>query len=127
MCIRDRSSAAPIIILDSLGRPDLIVGASGGSRITTAILQTIVRIYWYKMPILESIAYPRVHHQLLPDHLEVENITMIGKETIKSLENMGYTIIEQFPKSVINAIKNYRLEWHAVSDFWRKRGVSCVD
>lgn len=124
---RPLSSAAPIIILDSLGRPDLIVGASGGSRITTAILQTIVRIYWYKMPILESIAYPRVHHQLLPDHLEVENITMIGKETIKSLENMGYTIIEQFPKSVINAIKNYRLEWHAVSDFWRKRGVSCVD
>ncbi|CCD26749.1 gamma-glutamyltransferase NDAI_0I01800 [Naumovozyma dairenensis CBS 421] len=126
---RPLSSAAPTIILNELGKPDFVVGASGGSRITTSILQAIIRTYWYKMPLLETIAYPRIHHQLLPDQLEVENITMIGKETVNNLKNMGYTIIESFPKSCINAIKKNTksLEWFAVSDFWRKRGVSCVN
>lgn len=123
---RPLSSTAPTVILNELGFPDLIVGASGGSRITTSILQTIVRTYWYKMPLLEAIAYPRVHHQLLPDQLEVENLTMVGTKSIESLKMMGYTIQEQAPKSCVNAIRNYRTMWHAVSDYWRKRGVSAV-
>ncbi|CAR28146.1 hypothetical protein ZYGR_0N06370 [Zygosaccharomyces rouxii] len=123
---RPLSSTAPTIILNELGLPDLIVGASGGSRITTSILQTIVRSYWYNMPLLEAIAYPRVHHQLLPDLLEVENLTMVGSQSIRSLQEMGYNILEQSPKSCVNAIRNYRAAWHAVSDYWRKRGISAV-
>lgn len=54
---RPLSSAVPTIILNELGIPDLIVGASGGSTITTSVLQAIVRSYWYRMPLLETIAY----------------------------------------------------------------------
>lgn len=121
---RPLSSAAPTIVLNEVGAPDLVIGASGGSRITTAILQSLIRIYWYKMPLLETVAYPRVHHQLLPDHIEVENISMIGKGTITKLKEMGYEVIEQVPKSVVNAIKRDRLGWVGVSDYWRKRGIS---
>ncbi|AQZ13216.1 ECM38 (YLR299W) [Zygosaccharomyces parabailii] len=123
---RPLSSTSPTIVLNELGRPDLVVGASGGSRITTSVLQTIVRTYWYRMPLLEAIAYPRIHHQLLPDHLEVENLTMVGEMTIHALQEMGYKIKEQPPKSVVNAIRSYSAVWHAVSDYWRKRGVSAV-
>lgn len=121
---RPLSSAAPTVILNELGYPDLVVGASGGSRITTSILQTIIRVYWYKMPLLEAIAYPRVHHQLLPDVLEIENFSQVGSELLQNLRDMGYTLHEQTPKSVVNAIKNVRAQYHAVSDWWRKRGVS---
>lgn len=121
---RPLSSTAPTIVLNELGVPDLVIGASGGSRITTAILQSLIRLYWYKMPLLETVAYPRVHHQLLPDHVEVENISMIGKGTITKLMEMGYEVIEQVPKSVVNAIKRDRFGWIGVSDYWRKRGIS---
>lgn len=123
---RPLSSTSPTIVLNELGRPDLVVGASGGSRITTSVLQTLVRTYWYRMPLLESIAYPRIHHQLLPDQLEVENVTMVGEMTINALQEMGYKIEEQPPKSVVNAIRSSSGVWHAVSDYWRKRGVSAV-
>ncbi|CAI4660837.1 AKH_1a_G0037060.mRNA.1.CDS.1 [Saccharomyces cerevisiae] len=123
---RPLSSTAPTIVLSELGIPDLVVGASGGSRITTSVLQTIVRTYWYSMPILETIAYPRIHHQLLPDRIELESFPMIGKAVLSTLKEMGYTMKEVFPKSVVNAIRNVRGEWHAVSDYWRKRGISSV-
>ncbi|CCF55913.1 hypothetical protein KAFR_0A04780 [Kazachstania africana CBS 2517] len=124
---RPLSSTAPTIILNELDKPDFILGASGGSRITPSILQAIIRTYWYNMPLLETIAYPRIHHQLLPDQLEIESINMIGKETVKNLRGMGYKVVEQIPKSVINAIKWHNVEWWAVSDFWRKRGVSATN
>lgn len=121
---RPLSSTAPTIVLNEIGRPDLVIGASGGSRITTAILQSLIRLYWHDMPLLETVAYPRVHHQLLPDRVEVESLSMLGKRTITKLKEMGYEVIEQVPKSVVNAIKSQRAGWVGVSDYWRKRGVS---
>lgn len=123
---RALSSAAPVVVLNELGKPDLVIGASGGSRITTSILQVLNRIYWMQMPLLESISYPRIHHQLLPDQLEVENISMVGKEMINNWKEMGHKVVEMVPKSVVNGIKYFEGEWHAVSDYWRKRGVSSV-
>ncbi|QLL35010.1 hypothetical protein HG536_0H03860 [Torulaspora globosa] len=123
---RPLSSAVPSIILNELGIPDLVVGASGGSTITTSVLQAIVRSYWYNMPLLETIAYPRVHHQLLPDVLEVENYSMVGKSAVGSFNKMGYSTQERGPRSVVNAIRYFNGDWHAVSDYWRKRGVSSV-
>lgn len=123
---RPLSSTVPTVVLNELGIPDLIIGASGGSTITTSVLQAIIRVYWYKMPLLEAIAYPRVHHQLLPDHLEVESLAMVGKTEVQALKEMGHKIKEQTPRSVINAIRFWNGDWHAVSDYWRKRGVSSV-
>lgn len=121
---RPLSSAVPTIVLNELGFPDLVIGASGGSRISPSVLQSIIRQYWYQMPLLESISYPRIHHQLLPDVVEVESISMIGKSVIGQLEDMGHNL-EQLPaRSVVNGIRRVNAEWHAVSDYWRKRGIA---
>ena len=124
---RPLSSMTPTIILNELGQIDFVVGASGGSRIATSVFQSIVRSYWYNMPLLETIAYPRVHHQLLPNEIETEDISMIGHDTIESLKLMGYIITQHAPKSVINAIRRVNGEWHAISDYWRKRGISAIN
>lgn len=123
---RPLSSAVPTIILNELGHPDLVVGASGGSRICTSVFQAIVRRYWYQMPILEAISYPRVHHQLLPDVVEVESFAMLGKSTIKHLFEMGHQPEQLSAKAVVNGIQRYQGSWHAVSDYWRKRGVAAA-
>ncbi|BAP69415.1 gamma-glutamyltransferase [Kluyveromyces marxianus] len=123
---RPLSSMVPTIILNELGLPDMVVGASGGSRISPSVLQVITRRYWYQMPLLEAIAYPRVHHQLLPDVLEVESIPMLGKSLIKQLEEMGHFPKELPSRSVVNGICRVNAEWHAVSDYWRKRGIAAA-
>lgn len=121
---RPLSSSSPTIILNELGLPDMILGASGGSRIITAVLQTIVRTYWYNMSLLETVAYPRLHHQLFPDYVDVERFIGQGFNYTQSLHSMGHNVTIIPPKSVINAIKSFHSTWHSVSDFWRKYGVS---
>lgn len=121
---RPLSSMVPTIIVDELGRVEAVLGASGGSRITTSVLQAIVRLVFYKMPLLETVAYPRLHHQLLPDVLEVESISQVGSDLVDKFNtSMGYSVVENVGKAVINAI--HRTDtgvWQAVGDYWRKRG-----
>lgn len=121
---RPLSSTAATIVVNELGKPDLVIGAAGGSRIVTAVLQAIVRVYSYNMPILETLAYPRIHHQLLPDQIEHE--VHIGSDVLGSLKAKGHKLLEQPPKTAMNAIRRWEAEYHAVSDYWRKRGESSV-
>lgn len=121
---RPLSSSSPTIVVNELLKPDLVIGAAGGSRIVTSVLQAIVRIYSYSMPLLEAIAYPRFHHQLLPNHIEHEE--HIGSDILSSLQEKGHETFLQPPKTVINAIRRWAGDYHAVSDYWRKRGESCV-
>ena len=78
---RPLSSTAPTIIVDSdTGKPDLLIGAAGGLRIPTAVLQAIVRIYYERKQLLHTISFPRLHHQLIPRNIMVENFTVFDDE-----------------------------------------------
>lgn len=121
---RPLSSTVPTIIVDELQIPDLIIGAAGGSRITTAVFQAIVRIYSYGFPLLETLSYPRLHHQLIPNRVEHE--IKVGSDILDSLKEKGHEVFEDVPKTAMNAIRRWRVEWHAVSDYWRKRGEAAV-
>lgn len=68
---RPLSSMTPAIVVKE-GRPFLVTGAAGGSRIITAVLQTIVNAIDFGMDLGAAVAAPRVHHQWLPDLLELE-------------------------------------------------------
>eukprot|EP00978_Attheya_sp_CCMP212_P018907 scaffold52289_cov51-Attheya_sp.AAC.2 len=48
-----------------LGRLFLVLGASGGPKIITSVLQTIINYALLGMPLYESVVHPRVHDQLL--------------------------------------------------------------
>ena len=68
---RPLSSMTPTIVVEG-DRPVLIVGASGGPRIISATLQTILNALDFRMPIEEAVAAPRIHHQWKPNVLRVE-------------------------------------------------------
>lgn len=120
---RPLSSMAPTIVIDELGRVEIVIGASGGSRITTSIFQALIRLLFYEMPLLETISYPRLHHQLMPDTLEIESYKLVGNQTIEILKNSnGYETIESVGKAVLNGIhRTNRNVMHVVGDYWRKR------
>ena len=69
---RPLSSMTPTIILDGNGDVRMLIGASGGSRITTAVAFTIINHLIFGENIENSIKAPRLHHQITPMELFYE-------------------------------------------------------
>src|SRR6202140_5563574 len=61
---RPLSSMSPTIVLKD-GKPVLVTGSPGGSRIISTVLQVIVNVLDYQMDVAAAVAAPRLHHQWL--------------------------------------------------------------
>jgi gamma-glutamyltranspeptidase/glutathione hydrolase len=92
---------SPTIILRG-ARPELIVGAAGGPRIISATLQAILNVIDYRMPVEKAVNAPRIHHQWLPERLDMES--ELAQETRDSLERRGHGIRESRAIGVVQAI-----------------------
>ena len=110
---RPLSSMTPTIILQG-DRPELIVGGAGGPRIISAVLQTILNVLDFQMPINEAVEAPRIHHQWIPDELNVED--RLPPETKKSLERRGHTIRERTTLGVVQAVLAKRSKTTGAAD-----------
>ena len=86
---RPLSSMTPTIVLDG-GRAWFATGSPGGSRIITTVLQMIVNIVDHGMNIAEAEAAPRMHHQWLPDELQLES--GFSPDTVRILEGRGHKV-----------------------------------
>ena len=64
---------APSVFTDSDGDVKLIIGASGGSKITTAIASVSLRNCFMGENIKTAIDGPRIHHQFLPNSITYEH------------------------------------------------------
>lgn len=84
---RPLSSMSPTIISRD-GKPVMVIGTPGGSRIITAVLHTILNVVDYGMNIQEAVDAPRFHQQWLPDLTNVETFA-ISPDTRKILEANG--------------------------------------
>jgi len=91
---RPLSSMVPTIVLKN-GKPFMALGAPGGSRIITAVLQVMLNVMDFGMNIQDAIDFPRVHHQWKPDRLDIER--GISPDTIALLKKAGYHIEEAKP------------------------------
>lgn len=86
---RPLSSMTPTIILKD-GKVFMVVGAPGGSRIITGVLQVILNVIDFGMNAQEAIDAPRFHHQWRPDRLSLEK--GISPDTIALLKQRGHDI-----------------------------------
>ena len=86
---RPVSSMTPIIVLRD-GRPFLLTGSPGGSRIITTNLQLLVNVLEHGMNIADATARPRMHHQWYPDRLEVES--GFSPDVIRALRARGHDV-----------------------------------
>ena len=88
----------------------MAVGAPGGSRITTGVLQVILDVIDFHMNPQDAVDLPRFHHQWKPDVLYLEN--GFHPETIAALKKMGYEIkpIESVARVEAIVVKNGVLE-----------------
>lgn len=86
---RPLSSMTPTIVLRKDGSPWFAVGARGGPRIITAVLQTVINMIDHDMNIQQAMDAPRIHHQWFPDEIRAEPYGM-SPDTQRILESMGH-------------------------------------
>ncbi len=69
---RPMSSISPIMAEYANGTLFAVLGASGGSRIITTVIQIALNLLERKMTVLEALKQPRLHDQLLPNQVTFE-------------------------------------------------------
>ncbi|MCM8540122.1 MAG: gamma-glutamyltransferase [Lentisphaeraceae bacterium] len=89
---RPLSSMTPVIMFKDK-KPILVTGSPGGSKIINTVLQIILNVVDHKLNIAEATMAPRIHHQWLPDKLNLEQ--GFSPDTIKLLKSMGHNTIRQ--------------------------------
>jgi gamma-glutamyltranspeptidase/glutathione hydrolase len=89
---RPLSSMTPTIVLQA-GKPYLVTGTPGGSRIITMVLQVILNVVDFRMDIAAAVAAPRIHHQWLPDEVDAEQA--VPAEAVRGLEQLGHTVMRR--------------------------------
>ncbi|HTU66680.1 MAG TPA: gamma-glutamyltransferase [Steroidobacteraceae bacterium] len=99
---RPLSSMTPTIV-NKNGKPWMIVGTPGGSRIITAVLHTMINVIDYGMDIQEAAAAPRIHQQWLPEETSVEKYAL-SADTREILAGMGHKLTQPQPENHIAAI-----------------------
>ncbi|KXJ15360.1 Gamma-glutamyltranspeptidase 1 [Exaiptasia diaphana] len=80
------SLATPAMILDKNDDLQMVIGAAGGRYIPTTLAQVFMNYYWFGDSLKDAIAKPRLHSQLFPEMVLVE---------------------ENFDGKIINEIKKY--------------------
>ncbi len=100
---RPANSLTPAVLLRD-DRPVLIIGASGGPQTTGAVLQTILNVLDFRMPLTEALAAARIHVTTdMPPAVEVE--TSVSDEAVAALEDKGHTVRRKRLRGAVQAIR----------------------
>jgi gamma-glutamyltranspeptidase/glutathione hydrolase len=86
------SSMSPTIIAKD-GQLFMVTGTPGGRTIINTVLTTILNVIDYGMNAQEAVDAGRMHHQWLPDRINLERFGF-SADTIAKLKEMGHTINE---------------------------------
>ncbi|MCC6887092.1 MAG: gamma-glutamyltransferase [Hyphomicrobiales bacterium] len=98
---RPLSSMSPTIVLKN-GRPAIVTGSPGGSRIITAVLQILVNVIDRNMDAAQAVTAPRIHHQWSPDRVLVE--PSLPAAIVTALESRGHKVERRPPATAANTI-----------------------
>jgi gamma-glutamyltranspeptidase/glutathione hydrolase len=98
---RPLSSMTPTIVLKN-GKPFIVTGSPGGSRIISAVLQVITNIIDFHMGIGDAVSAPRLHNQWEPDKTFVE--PGFDAALLAALKARGHKIVPTDPHTDANSI-----------------------
>jgi gamma-glutamyltranspeptidase/glutathione hydrolase len=99
---RPLSSMSPTIVLKD-GKPFLITGSPGGSRIITTVLQVVTNVIDFHMPVDSAVSAPRLHQQWQPEDVFVE--PGFAPSVLEALKQRGHVLTPTRPASSANSIE----------------------
>jgi gamma-glutamyltranspeptidase/glutathione hydrolase len=109
------SAMTPTIVLDPRKQLYMVVGTPGGPRIITMVYHVISNVIDHRMLLPDAIMAPRMHHQGLPDSLQVETDGFLPA-TLDSLRARGHGISDRGYWGDVEAIIRIPTGWQGVSD-----------
>jgi gamma-glutamyltranspeptidase/glutathione hydrolase len=109
------SAMSPTIVLDPKGQLLLITGARGGPRIISATSQLILNVIDHRMSIADAMNAPRVHHQSLPDSIQLES-GGFAPAVVTRLRAMGHFVYEQGSVASAASIMRVKGGYEGVND-----------
>ena len=98
---RPLSSMTPTIVMTKDGKPWFALGARGGPRIISAVMQSVINVIDHDMNIQQAIDAPRIHMQWLPDEIGYELFGM-SPDTMKILTSYGHKFAQR-PGNIASA------------------------
>lgn len=119
---RPLSSMSPTIVLKN-GKPVLVTGSPGGSRIISTVLQVIVNALDHRMDIAQAISLPRLHHQWMPDEVRIER--GFPEKTLDALRAKGHILVSPMGQTSANSIAATKKGWIGAADP-RTRGAEAA-
>jgi len=102
---RPLSSMTPTMVFKN-GKPWVATGSPGGSRIITAVAQTLLNLMAFDMTLGMATSSPRIHHQWMPDMAMVE--PGISADTVNILEASKHKILRS--NSTIGRVNSVQIE-----------------
>ncbi|MCS7037597.1 MAG: gamma-glutamyltransferase [Saprospiraceae bacterium] len=99
---RPLSSMTPTIVLQR-GQLSLVVGTPGGTTIPTSVLQILLNVYEFHLPLREAVHSKRFHHQWEPDFIYYEE-GAFSADVRERLQAMGHTLRQRGAIGRVEAI-----------------------
>ena len=103
---RPLSSMSPTLV-EKDGRIVMTLGAAGGPRIISSVVQTLYRVLVTGLDLDRAVQFPRLHHQFLPNKLYMDEYKF-SPEVVEGLRQRGHETVEQRP-AYLGRIKAVRL------------------
>ena len=121
---RPLSSMTPTIVM----RDDELfftTGSPGGSRIISAVLQSILNIIDFEMDLEEANKSKRIHHQWQPDILQIE--FSLNNDMRQQLLNLNYKVKVIDPATCLQTIMFKDGKYYGYGDFRRPDAFASGD
>jgi gamma-glutamyltranspeptidase/glutathione hydrolase len=99
---RPLSSMSPTIVLRD-GKPFMALGASGGPRIITSVVQVLLNVIEEGVPLASAVAGPRLHHQWRPNVVYTWGFEQ-QDVVVRSLKTIGHAIETHGGESAVQAL-----------------------
>ncbi len=110
---RPLSSMTPTLVFKN-GKPWLVTGSPGGSRIITTVLQIVLNTVDHGMNVAAATAAPRMHHQWLPDELRIE--PGFSQDTLRLLADKGHRVVIKNAMGSTQSLLRIEDGWTGASD-----------